>query len=1015
MLGKGGHYVTIQIKLFGMPAVERDGERIFFPYNKINAMIYYLAVNETITRTEIAGLLWPDEDEAIAKKNLRNAIYQAKRCVGEDFILSPKKLLLELNPALGISCDATLFSEDPAAHLSVYDGPFLQGFYVKDSEQYDFWVTRMRSFYEEKYIAHAYQQLEKEIEEGQNENVEKSIHTLISMDEYDERSVRLLMRYYAKTGRTGKVIETYYNLKKLLRDELGVSPDVETQSIYEEAVNQIDLSDHRSATHEEFFYGRFKERALIQKNLSLIAEKKAVSLLIEGEAGIGKSALLRKVLEDAPEDRVVLEADCYCAEQDYALRPMAVLIERMGETLKRLGISLPTYWDSTMKQLFPPLESATKELFFPEVHKGLNFDLLSKIFVEGIRKISAVHPLVIVLEDLQWLDEVSVRLLTSVLLRMEKRAMFLMTARPEMSQPLEDALATLTSYGLLEAIPLQRFDREQSFAFIQEATQKDIQPDMMEKIYRETEGNSFFLAEYVQLLATSETDTLMTEKMKDAMKARFAYLSKPERDVLDLVSFFYDEAPLSVLMNLMGRSDSDIIGLIEHLEHINILKERAHESDIGICFTHVKLREYIYMTQPHSKCRVIHKRIAQILEESLKRKPALYLYSKLVYHYTSAEEPIKSIQFELEMLNYYLNFSHELFPILSIQEADAGEKVYISRDRLQEMFKNLEEKFTALRKTTSDEDLTRLEMQFYYMKGRYLIRDGAYAEGLKDMREAVGKAKTLNDKDYELEGYKQFIFYNIQTNQAEEMLSYIEGALHLAVQCNYHKEIGILLRLKGLYNIMTGHQTMAEQLLHESIQTFTVTPEVARRYAINIAAAHNYIGEIRFQEARYEQALQEFDEAIQLSQDKNALSAMSVFYINKGKALFALERLEEAKQAFQNAYHLYGQFDSFWKRPVLDAYMALTAMKEKDYKQAALYLRQAKEFSEKMNDPRAQGAACFAAYRILNEVPKDSLKTDFEGLFEYAPAAYFHEALSLLDPNRDHFERQYLMEHKTKQ
>lgn len=1002
--------MTIRIKLFGVPHVERDGERIFFPYNKINAMIYYLAVNETITRTEIAGLLWPDEDEAIAKKNLRNAIYQAKRCIGEDFILSPKKLLLELNRSLGIVCDATQFAEDPKANLALYEGPFLQGFYVKDSEQYDFWVTRMRGFYEEKYIAHAYQQLEKEIEEGHNEHVEKSIHTLIDMDEYDERSVRLLMRYYAKTGRTGKVIETYYNLKKLLRDELGVSPDIETKTIYEEAVNQIDVSERHVNLHEEFFYGRFQERALLQKNLQLLPKHQAKSQLIKGEAGIGKSALLRKTLEETGEDAVILQAYCYNAEQEYALRPFAVLIERMGEALERLGIPLPTYWDSTMKQLFPPLESATKELFFPEVSKGLNFDLLTQIFLEGMREIARSHSLIIVLEDIQWLDDVSVRLLTSVMLRMEKHAIFLLTARPEMNRELEDALATLNSYGLVESIVLHRFDREQSFAFIKEALKKPVSSEIMEKIYQETEGNPFFLTEYVQLLTTSETELLMTEKMKDALRARFAYLSKPERDVLDLVSFFYDEAPLSVLTNLMGRSESDIIGLIEHLEHINILTERAHESDIGIRFTHVKLREYIYMMQPHSKCRVIHKRIAQILEDSLKIKPSLYLYSKLVYHYTSAEEPLKSIQFELEMLNYYLNFSHELFPILSIQEADAGEEAYISRDRLQSMFETLEEKFHVLQSNTSGTDLTRLEMQFYYMKGRYLIRDGAYAEGLKDMREAVGKAKTLNDKDYELEGYKQFIFYNIQTNQAEEMLSYIEGALHLAVQCNYHKEIGILLRLKGLYNIMTGHHAMAEQLLNESIQTFTVTPEVARRYAINIAAAHNYIGEIRFHEARYEEAFQEFEEAITLSRDKNALSAMSVFYINKGKALFALDRYEEAKAEFARAYPLYGKFDSFWKRPVLDAYMSLIARKEGDTDKAVTSLQQALEFSQKMNDPRAQGTAYYAAYRLLKETEKTSEAARFNAVCDRSKEEYLHEALLLLDPNRDHFERAYLQE-----
>ena len=111
----------------------------------------------------------------------------------------------------------------------------------------------------------------------------------------------------------------------------------------------------------------------------------------------------------------------------------------------------------------------------------------------------------IVLEDIQWMDEVSVRLLTSVMLRMEKRAMFLFTARPEMSQALEDALATLTGYGLVETIALERFDREQSFAFIKEALKKPISSTIMEKIYHETEGNPFFLTEFVQLLTTSET------------------------------------------------------------------------------------------------------------------------------------------------------------------------------------------------------------------------------------------------------------------------------------------------------------------------------------------------------------------------------------------------------------------------------------------------------------------------------------------------------------------------------
>ncbi|MDY6086183.1 MAG: AAA family ATPase [Peptoniphilaceae bacterium] len=972
-------------------------------------MIYYLAVNGCITRSEIAGLLWPEEEDGVAKKNLRNAIYQAKRSVGEDFILSPKKSLLELNPALSITCDATLFAEDPAAHLALYDGPFLQGFYVKEAEQFDYWVTRMRGFYEEKYMAHAYQQLEEAIEAERFENVERQIKTLIAMDEYDERNVRLLMHFYAKTGRTGKVIETYYALKKLLRDELGVRPDAETQRLYETAINRIELSSRKERTHETFFFGRYAERAKILQQIQRIPDGKATSIVLQGEAGIGKSALVRKVLDEAEDDVVVLQAFCYRAEQQYALRPIAVLMERLAETLTDLNVPRPANWESTMKRLFPPLESSVREALLPEALETVNSDTLSKILVEAISRIAEKRALVILLEDVHWMDELSFQVLTTVALRIQHKAMFLVTARLEKNRELENALAILTQYKLVEVIPLSRFTEEESARFINEAVGEEVDARTQAHIFAETEGNPFFLAEYVQLINTHEMDRLMTDEMMDAMKARFAYLSKAEQDLVDLVSFFYDEAPLSVLVTLTGQDELAIIGLLDRLEQINILTERPHQNDIGIRFTHVKLREYTYMVQPESKRRFIHKRIAQIIEESLEEKRSFYSFSKLVYHYSRADEPLKAMHYELETLNYYLNFTHELFPILRTRAAEDPEETYISREKLQALFETLEEKLDALRKAWRGDELNKLEMAFYYMKGRYLIREGVYAEGLSQMRQAIGKAKEVNDRDYMLEGYKQFIYYNIQTNHADEMISYIEGALDLAVQCNYHKEIGILLRLKGLYNIMIGQYETAERLLNESIRTFRVTDEVARRYAINIAAAMNYIGEIRFQMGQYEEALAQFESALELTRDKKALSALSVFYINKGKALYAMGEKGAARETFLAAEGLYAHFDAYWKRPVLESYLALMDIDDGSFAQAAERLTSAIAIAKQMNDPRAEGAAYFAATRFMTEAPEKA-KRDAEALNGRTALEYRRAALALLDPNRDHYEIQRLSE-----
>ncbi|WBW49669.1 AAA family ATPase [Peptoniphilus equinus] len=991
----------ISVRLFGVPQFFLNGEQILFPYNKINALIYYLLINSFITRDEIASLLWPDENEKTAKKNLRNAIYQAKKCVGVDFIKSPKKSVLEIDKSLDITCDANLFNADPKANLDLYTGEFLQGFFIKDAESYEYWITKMRGYYEEKFISTSYDVLEADIEAGNYDDVEKRINTLTSIDEYDERNFRLLMKYYQKTGRNGKVIETYYNLTRFLQDELGVSPDSETKAIYEASIAQINLNTKKPKVRDEFFFGRFEELAQLT---SAMTSSQGSAALIYGEAGVGKSALKRKLLETADNDTVVIQTYSYQAEENYALRPIGVLIARIGKVLKELKIPLPTFWDTTIKKLFPSFEDSSKEILLLENKQPLNFDLLSQVIVEAIKKISEHKKLVLVCEDIQWMDQTSIHLLTSVILRTEQDVFFLCTSRKQFNPDVDDMITSLTKYDKLTKVDLDRFNAEETADFIHRALPEETIPDeLMARIYSETEGSPFFLSETVSILKTHNTASLINDEMMDAMKSRFAYLSKPEKDLLDIISYFYDEAPLSIVTELTGVGEIDIIGLIENLENANILLEREHQHDTGIMFTHSKLREYIYMMQPNSKKRVIHKRIAQILEDTLNVKKSLYTYSKLVYHYASAGDTLKSIKYKLETLNYYLNFSHELFPILNLSDLEDDEKIYISRDKISEMFQRLEESFHGLI-GSDDDEVKHLEIEFYYMKGRYLIRDGIYEEGLRDIHYVIQKAKELDDKDYILDGYKQMIFYNIQTNNAKDMIEYIESALDLAVICNYHKEIGILLRLKGLYNIMIGNSILAEKLLTESINTFNVTDEVANRYAINIAAAMNYIGEIRFQDEDYDGAIAQYEGAIKLSIGKNALSSLSVFYINHGKALYAKGDYEEAKKAFNCAYSLYGQFDSFWKLPVLDAYMALLEVKSQDYDSAAHHLQSAYTFSKSMQDPRSLGTVYFASYQILDTVPEDILRTHFEHVFDKDKTAYRTLALEKLDKYRDGFE-----------
>ena len=193
----------LRLKLLGSPSVFLNQEEVFFPFAKINALLYYLHINGAVNREEIAGILWENKDNQTAKKNLRNTIYQANKLLGGEWIVAPNRTVLSLNPECAIESDVEFFTNHPAEHLSLYQGDFLQGFYLKDSEAFDYWVSKIRTRYEQLYIQACYQQMETEKDHLDLKEAERNLRRLISIDEFDEKNYHLLMKLYQDNDRPG--------------------------------------------------------------------------------------------------------------------------------------------------------------------------------------------------------------------------------------------------------------------------------------------------------------------------------------------------------------------------------------------------------------------------------------------------------------------------------------------------------------------------------------------------------------------------------------------------------------------------------------------------------------------------------------------------------------------------------------------------------------------------------------------------------------------------------------------
>lgn len=105
-------------------------------------------------------------------------------------------------------------------------------------------------------------------------------------------------------------------------------------------------------------------------------------------------------------------------------------------------------------------------------------------------------------------------------------------------------------------------------------------------------------------------------------------------------------------------------------------------------------------------------------------------------------------------------------------------------------------------------------------------------------------ATELKQPSFLLEGYRQLIHYCIQVENKPEMRYYTSLSLEAAVVANHFEAIAISLRLNGLYHLIIGELNEAERLLQQSIDFFKVTPGLQANYAIQIAAALDYLGRL---------------------------------------------------------------------------------------------------------------------------------------------------------------------------
>jgi len=222
---------VISVKLLGNPLVKFNNKKITFPYKKSEALFYYVCVNKHVSREEAINMFWSNTSEENGRKNLRDALYKIKTTVHEN-IFSSSKTTIEFSEKFTIKTDIDIITGSNAINL--YKGDFLLNFFVKNCFEFENWIKEKRDYFKSIYIKSVCAKVDKLVNARDFNSVEKYGNILIKDDPYNEKIYRRLMKIYALSEDYNKAIQLYYELSEVLKNDLGVNPEIKTKKLFNE-------------------------------------------------------------------------------------------------------------------------------------------------------------------------------------------------------------------------------------------------------------------------------------------------------------------------------------------------------------------------------------------------------------------------------------------------------------------------------------------------------------------------------------------------------------------------------------------------------------------------------------------------------------------------------------------------------------------------------------------------------------------------------------------------------------
>ncbi len=696
----------LEIFTFGGVVIHLGGKPLLgFHSKKAKALLVYLSLGRIPQpREKLAEMLWEQRSQAQAMSNLRVVIANLRKLISP--YLKIDRQTIAINPEAPCWCDALAFDAEIAEGrfedaLRYFQGDFLEGFYLSEARGYEVWLAERRQIYQHQIRAALHARIKQLTSLGGYENAIQHARWLIALDPLEEAAHLSLMRLLALTGQRNAALALYQSYARTLEGELAVDPSAEMSALFRQiqsnetpgfpsSVNRVSVLPAYLDAHQEpiersreIFVGRERELVQLDGYLSQMLQKQGGVIFVTGEVGSGKTALVgefsRRAQATHP-DLLVVMGNCHLytgVGNPYgpwreALDMLTGDVEThwsTGVISRRHAIKL---WNDlplvirTLERCAPALVGTLLSLQnlvsrveaaglreelslylsrLPDNSPGGEQNLILHQYLDFMASLSTNHPLLIILEDLQWIDPSSVSLLSYLVPHLVKnRILVVCTYRPvDLSSHAEEFQSDL------EAVLLEfkrqfgniwiSLDSSQNESFVQsylDAYPNRFSPDFSKDLTKHTGGQPLFVVELFrdlqirgQLLLDDDGHWVdhpnldwesLPARVEAVLEMHLARLDDRDCEVLAAASVIGEEFACEVVASLLGWQVPLVQEIIDNLIHdhallLEIGTRRFQGQRLSECrFRHLFFQIFIYKGLGQAKRMRLHEKAGLTLE-----------------------------------------------------------------------------------------------------------------------------------------------------------------------------------------------------------------------------------------------------------------------------------------------------------------------------------------------------------------------------------------------------------------